>query len=183
MHSFFLDQIICDATVFGRYSQPPPTSVLYEKGNCIILSIYIYRPVGDADLYNTFREVATGRPLDVKNLRSYRECVDYTRCGGLVHVDVHCLEIGGIYLIHADGRSSEHHCLIMRRHQDAIATVSTSAAMYFRHMSAIKELLLDAVDKPLVPEYGEPERKNSSGPQNSTKAASIMILNLGDGRL
>ena len=63
--------MIRDATAVGRYSQPPPTSVLYVQGNCILLAIY--RLAGDADLYNTFGEVAMGRPPDGKTLRSYRE--------------------------------------------------------------------------------------------------------------
>ena len=71
----------------------------------------------------------------------------------------------------------------MRIDQDARATVSTSDVMYFLHMSAIKDILHNAVDKPLVFEYGDPKRQNSEGPQNSAKAASIVILNMRSGRL
>ena len=39
MHSFSLDVIIREATAVDRYSQPPPTSILYEQGNCILLAI------------------------------------------------------------------------------------------------------------------------------------------------
>ena len=181
MHSFFIDGIIRDATAVGRYSQPPPTSVLYEQRNCILLAIY--RLVADEDLYNMFCEVAMCSPLDVNPLRPYRECVDYTRRGGLAHVDVQCLKIGGKYLIRADGRSSEPRIISMHINQDPIATVSTSTAMYRHHMSAIKDILLNAVDKPLVSEYGDPKRQNSAGRQNSAKDASIMILNLRAGCL
>ena len=149
--------------------------------NCILLAIY--RLVCDVGLYNTFGDVATSRPLDGKTRRPYRECVDYTRRGGLVPVDVHCLEIGGRYLIRAAGRSSEPHCVIMHIDQDARATFSTSTSMYFHHMSAIKDILLRAVDKPLVFRIHRPGAGNSAVPQNSTKDASLMILNLRDGRL
>ena len=121
--------------------------------------------------------------LDGKPLRSYRECFDSTRRGGVAHVAVHCLEIGGKYLIRADGRSSEPHCLRMHIDQDARATVSKSTGMYFRHTSAIRDILLNAVDRPLVSEYGDAMRRNSAGPQNSANDASITILNLGDGCL
>ena len=94
-----------------------------------------------------------------------------------------CLKIGGKYLIHADGRAAEPHCLSMHINKDSMATVSTSDAMYLNHMSAIKDILLKAVDKPVVFEYGGANRQNSAGSQNSTKAASVSILNLRAGSL
>ena len=182
MHSFFMDSIIQDATGVERYPQPPPTSVLYAHGNCILLAIY--RLVDDTDLYSTFCEVATGRPLDGNPIRSYRECVEYTRCEGLVHVDVQCLKPGGKYLIHADGRASEPHCLSMYINQDSMAMVSSSDAVYIHHMSDIKDILLKSLDKPIVLEYGGAKRQNSSGSQNSARRdASVSILNLRAGSL
>ena len=88
-----MGEIIREATVVGRYDQPPLTSALYAHGNCILLALY--RLIEDEDLYSTFCEIATGRPLGGKILRSYRECVDFTRCAELAHVDAQCLKIGG----------------------------------------------------------------------------------------
>ena len=71
----------------------------------------------------------------------------------------------------------------MHINKDAIAPISTAEVMYIRHMSAINDILLNAVDMPLVFEYGDPRRGNSDISHNSKKAASIMILNLGPRRL
>ena len=81
------------------------------------------------------------------------------------------------------GPAGVPHCLRTHIDQDAMATASTSPVSYFRQMFAIKDILLNAVDKPLVSEYGDPKRQNSAGTQNSAKAASIMILNLRAGCL
>ena len=159
---FPLARIICDAAAVDRNTHPPQTSILYEAGSCIPLAIY--RLVGDVDIYNTYCEVAMGKPLVGSHVRPYRDCIDYTRCSELVPVEIDFLRLGGNYTIHADGRSAAPQCLRMQIDQGARSTVTTSSVMYFRHMSALKDILLIAVDKPLVFEYGDPHRQNSAGP-------------------
>ena len=104
---------------------PPATSILYEPGNCILLAIY--RLVGDVGLYNTYCEVSLRMPIEGKRARPYKDCVDYTQRCDLNHVEVGDLKNGGRYLIHADGRSEDPHCLIMQIDKDGASRVSTSS--------------------------------------------------------
>ena len=154
---------------------PPATSILYEPGNCILLAIY--RLVGDVGLYNTYCGIARSRPIEGGNARPYKDCVDYTQCCDLVPVEVGDLEIGGRYLINADGRSEGPRCLIMQIDKDGASRVSTSSVSYVRHMPAIREILLKSADKPIVCEYGSRKKQSSVGSQQSTKAEAVSLLN------
>ena len=175
-HEFFIDAIIDKAAEVERYTHPPQTSVLYDQGNCIILAIY--RHVGDVDVYNTYCEVAMSKPLSGKKVRSYRDCVDYTKCCELSPVDVGSLKVGGRYLIHADGRSEEPHCLSMYIDHEGAAKISTSSVMYSHRISDVKDIIRKSVDKPILLQYQDTKISRSVGSENSAKLPHLMLLNL-----
>ena len=175
-HEFFTDAVINKAAEVERYAHPPQSSVLYDQGNCIILAIY--RHVGDVDIYNTFCDIAASKPLGGKKVRSYRDCVDYAKCCDLTAVDVDSIKVGGRYLIHADGRSEEPHCLSMYIDHEGTAKISTASAMYYHPISAAMDIIRKSVDKPILSQYQDTRLAKSVGSQNSASNSALNLLNL-----
>ena len=119
-----------------------------------------------------------GKPLSGKKVRSYRDCVDYTKCCDLTPVDVDSIKVGGRYLIRAEGRSEEPHCLSMYIDHEGTSKISTSSAMYFRQISAARDIIRKSVDKPILLQYQDTRATKSVGSQNSANSPAIHLLNL-----
>ena len=147
-HFFAGDEIVISALSAYQSLDPPSGSILYEPGNCVILALYRVRD--DKDFLEVYETVARNHPTGERKVRSYSDCVDYLCRGSLSHVCIRDLVSGGRYLLHADGRGSDPHCLSMVVDKKGVATISSGTASYRHDIHAVKDILAAAVDKPIA---------------------------------
>ena len=151
-------------------------SIIYECGDCIILSIF--RLVGDSDLCQSFEEVARNNPVPGQRERTYLQCVNMLGAGALRYVDHLELKTGSKYLIHADGKEDEPHCVSMCITHNDDVLVSDLNSTYFYSMSGIRDLLADSVDNPVIFEYIQDAAAPPNSSQTRSRNININLLSL-----
>ena len=162
-HKFLLDLVICDAESIERIGIPDAMSPLYEQGNCILLSLYLLE--GDTDICGAYAEIAICRKISGAPVRSYSDCISYIGGCALTPVSESDLEIGGEYIIHADGRATEPHCLPLHINRSGKAEVTTSMVKYIRNMQEMRETIACAIDKPILFEYTRLDMESANSSQ------------------
>ena len=108
--------------------------------------------------------------------------MDFLRSGELRHVEFSDLKEGCNYLIHADGKGDEPHCVSMCVASDSSAAISDGEMAYTHSMQSIREILEAAIDKPILFEY-IPMGADASEPssQNVARDASDSLLYMSAG--
>ena len=144
-----------DAISAEPHFSPPRGSILYEAGNCIILSLY--RVADDVDIYETFSEVACANPITGPKVRRYGHCIDLLKTGELRPCEVGDLKGGRKYLAHSGGKEGEPRCVSQCVAADGTAGVSDGDTMYVRDISSIRGIFETAIDKPVLFEYTQPK--------------------------
>ena len=147
-HHFLLDLVIREAITSGRIACPDAKSPLFEKGNGILLAMFLLE--GDEDLCGTYEDVARNRRLNGATVRSYMDCLSYVGGCSLALVSEADMKIGGKYIIHADGRADEPYCLPMRVSADEMVEVSSGSAKYYHNMAEMREIISRSIDKPTL---------------------------------
>ena len=163
-----------------RRDTPPADSILYERGNCILLSIF--RLAGDADLLGSITDAAGSSPLSARKVRTYMECITLLGEGSLRCVDICDIRPGSRYLVHADGMGDEPHCVSMCISPSEIAIVSDLDSPYLHSLSDIRDYLSSAIDKPIVFEYTQDYDMSSTSSQAHIQGGINSLLHLSAGR-
>ena len=94
----------------------------------------------------------------------------------LRYVDHRELRTGSKYLIHADGREDDPHCVSMCiSHNDDVA-VSDLNSTYFHILSGIRDLLEDSAGNPVVFEYIQDSAASLNSSQTHPQDINISLL-------
>ena len=163
-----------------RRDTPPADSILYERGNCILLSIF--RLAGDADLLGSITDAAGSSPASARKVRTYMERITLLGEGSLRCVDICDIRPGSRYLVHADGMGDEPHCVSMCISPSEIAIVSDLDSPYLHSLSDIRDYLSSAIDKPIVFEYTQDYDMSSTSSQAHSQGGIDSLLHLSAGR-
>ena len=173
---FLLELLIERATSTELNTDPIPGSPLYDRGNCILLAIY--RLMGDSDFIQTFDEIALTKPIIGAPVRSYADCVEYVGDCSLSFAYFDSMKVGFKYLIHADGKGAEPHCVSMAIRKDGSVRISSASMKYVQKISDIKDTPADAVDKPIILKYETSRKVSHSNSQRSEKGNAPPILKM-----
>ena len=166
-----------DAISAQHHLSPPRGSILFGDGECIILSLY--RIADDVDLYETFSEVTSRNPISSPKVRKYGHCIDILKTGDLRPDEVGDLKAGRKYLVHADGKEGEPHCVSLCVAADGTVGVSDGEATYVHYISSIRGIFEAAIDKPVLFEYTQSKGGfTNSYSQNESQDAAVNLLDM-----
>ena len=172
-HKFLLELVISDPESIERIGLPDANSPLYEDGNCILLALYLLG--GDRDMCGTYEEVARCRKMNGAPVRSYMDCISYIGGCSLSLVRESDLKIGGKYIIHADGKAAEPHCLPLYINRGGKAEVTASLVKYIHNLPEMREMIASAIDKPILFEYSSADTESESS-SHRVKNIDDMLL-------
>ena len=101
--------------------------------------------------------------------------------GYLTYADSTQLKIGRKFLIRADGRGNEPHCLCAKVERPGKVTITTGDKQYVHHVRDLKEILSKSIDKPILLQYSETERRSAGSSDTSSLAAYGLLLGMKEG--
>ena len=172
-HFFFAEYITREAVEISNLPLPPRTSSLRKPGNCILLALY--RLVGNQEMAKVLEEVLLVRGNMQPVVRSYKECLEIIGSGYLTYAESAQLTVGRKFLIHADGRDNEPHCMSATVERSGAVKISTGDMQYVHHMRDFKEILSKSIDKPILMRYSE-NACHSAGSSNASSLGSYDLL-------
>ena len=179
-HFFFAEYISMDAVEISNSPLPPRNSPLRKPGNCILLALY--RLAGNQEMARVLEDVLQVRGNVQPVTRSYRECIDIIGSGNLTYAESSQLTVGKKFLIHADGRGNEPHCLSATVERSGAVKIYTGDMQYVHHMKDFKEILSKSIAKPILLQYSENARRSAWPSSTSSLEARGLLLGMKDGK-
>ena len=150
--------------------------------NVGIASYLVYsEQSGGADFCQSYEDLASGNPASEHRVRTYLHCVNIVGTGKLRHVSPRELNAGSKYLVHADGKEDEPHCVSMCISPSGDVAISDSNYTYAHTMSTVRDILADSVDNPVVFEYVQDTGSSFNSSQTYSQDVNSSLLNLSAG--
>ena len=175
-HKFLLELVISDPDSIERIGLPDAKSPLYEEGNCILRALYLLG--NDRDICGTYEEVARSRGINGSPVRPYTDCISYIGECSLSLVAESDLKIGGGYIIHADGKADEPHCLPLYINRGGKDEVTSSPVKYIRNLPEMREMIAIAIDKPILFEYSSVDTESGNSSQRAKNIDDMLLRTL-----
>ena len=175
-HTFFADYVVREALDVENADQPPYGSVLGKPGNCILLAMY--RLSGGPEMAKVMEEAIRSKGGRQAPTRSYSECLRLLGGGNLACADKSKISVGQRFLIRADGRSAEPHCLSATVEKKGAVKISTGDRAYVHHLSRFKDMLDKAIDKPILLKYSETSCGDAASPNTPAMGTDDPLLDM-----
>ena len=175
-HKFTLERVISEAIAIERIARPDARSPLFERGNCILLAMFLLED--DKDLCGTYEDVARNRAIAGPPVRSYMDCLSFIGGCSMSLVSDADLKVGRKYIIHADGKDDEPYCLPMYINSEGIAEVSASTVTYLHKLPDMRDILAGSIDEPIVFEYTSFGCESASSSQRAKTMEDTLLRNL-----
>ena len=102
--------------------------------------------------------------------------------GYLTYADSTQLKIGRKFLIRADGRGNEPHCLCAKVERSGKVKIATGDKQYVRNMSDFKQILDKSIDKPILLQYSATACRSDGSSHTSSLEAHDLLLAMKAGK-
>ena len=179
-HIFFADYVTREAVEVENAAPPPYDSMLGKPGNCILLAMY--RLVGNPELARIWDDVIRNDCGPQPAARSYKECLKLVGAGSLTYADTSQVSPGKKFLIHADGRADEPHCMCATVGKKGDVKISTGDRTYIHDISRFKDILDKAIDNPVLLKYSETHPLSTASSNTPCMESECPLLSMKAGR-
>ena len=110
--------------------------------------------------------------------RSYKERLNMVGAGDLAYAEKSKISVGQKFIIHADGRSDEPHCLSDTVEKKWTVKISTGDRAYVHHLSRFKDMMDKAIDKPILLKYSETSCGDAASPNTPAMGTDDPLLDM-----
>ena len=177
---FSLQYVVLAPISVERRDSPPIDSILYESGNCILLSIFM--TVGDADLLESITDAAGSSPHVCSRSEDLRAAPYAPRCGFSLMCRYMRFRPGAGYMANAGGMCEEPQRVSICISPREIASLSDLDATYLHILSDIRDYLSPEIDNPIIFGYTHDYAMSDTRSQAQTQEDIISLPILAAGR-